>query len=149
MNAILDGLLTSLIYIIASFLLFLIGKFVYQLFHPRVKVGYELVENDNLAFAFAHVGYFVGLLLAIGSAVEGESDGLVNDLINIGAYGGLAIILLNLSLIINDKIILSKFDLKKEILDDRNEGSGIVEGANAIATGLIVLGSNRWRRLWI
>lgn len=136
-----DNILTTLIYIAVSFALFFIGKIAYQLFHPRVKVAYELVENDNLAFSFAHVGYFIGLLLAIGSAILGESQGLIQDLIDISIYGGLSILLLNLSVIINDKVILSKFDLKKEILDDKNEGTGIVEGANAIATGLIVLGA--------
>ncbi len=141
MLTILDGLLTTLTYIAVSFLLFFIGKMAYQLFHPRVKVAYELVENDNLAFAFAHVGYFIGLLLAIGSVMLGESEGLVNDLIGIGIYGLLSIVLLNLSLIINDKIILSNFDLKKEIFDDKNVGTGIVEGANAIATGLVVMGA--------
>jgi uncharacterized membrane protein YjfL (UPF0719 family) len=137
----LDGLLTTLTYIAVSFLLFFIGKIAYQLFHPRVKVAYELVENDNLAFAFAHVGYFIGLLLSIGSVMLGESEGLVNDLMGIGIYGLLSIVLLNLSLIINDKIILSNFDLKKEIFDDKNVGTGIVEGANAIATGLVVMGA--------
>jgi uncharacterized membrane protein YjfL (UPF0719 family) len=141
MLTILDGLLTTLTYIAVSFLLFFIGKMAYQLFHPRVKVAYELVENDNLAFAFAHVGYFIGLLLAIGSVMLGESEGLVNDLMGIGIYGLLSIVLLNLSLIINDKIILSNFDLKKEIFDDKNVGTGIVEGANAIATGLVVMGA--------
>jgi uncharacterized membrane protein YjfL (UPF0719 family) len=86
--------------------LFIIGKVVYQLFHPKVRVAHELVEKDNVAFATAHVCYFIGLLLAIGSAVMGESYGLLNDLINIGIYGGLAIVLLNLSLIFNDKVIL-------------------------------------------
>jgi uncharacterized membrane protein YjfL (UPF0719 family) len=141
MLTILDELLTTLTYIAVSFFLFFIGKMAYQLFHPKVKVAYELVENDNLAFAFAHVGYFIGLLLAIGSVMLGESEGLVNDLMGIGIYGLLSIVLLNLSLIINDKIILSNFDLKKEIFDDKNVGTGIVEGANAIATGLVVMGA--------
>ncbi len=141
MQIILDGALTTIIYILATFVLFIVGKVAYQLFHPRVKVAYELVEHDNFAFATAYVGYYIGLLLAIGSAVLGESYGLIEDLINIGIYGALAIVLLNISLIINDKLILSKFDLKKEILEDRNVGTGVVEGANAIATGLIVLGA--------
>lgn len=141
MIQILDGLLATLIYIVASFVLFMIGKFAYQMFHPKVKVGWELVENDNLAFAIAHVGYFTGLLLAIGSAVMGTSDGLVADLINIAIYGALSIILLNISLIINDKILFSKFDMKKEILEDRNIGTGVIDAANSIATGLIVLGA--------
>ena len=141
MLSILDGLLTTLTYVSVSFLLFFLGKMVYQLFHPRVKVAYELVENDNLAFAFAHVGYFIGLLLSIGSVMVGESEGLFNDLIGIGSYGLLSIVLLNLSLIINDKVILSKFDLEKEVFNDKNVGTGIVEGANAIATGLVGMGA--------
>lgn len=141
MIQILDGLLATLIYILASFALFMVGKFAYQLFHPKVKVGWELVENDNLAFAIAHVGYFIGLLLAIGSAVAGDSEGLIDDLINIATYGALSIVLLNISLIINDKILFSKFDMKKEILQDKNVGTGVIDAANSIATGLIVLGA--------
>lgn len=146
MIPVLDGILTTLVYLAACFILFLVGKFVYQLFHPKIKVAYELVEHDNFAFSIAYVGYYIGLLLTIGSAVIGESQGvfledLFADLIDIGIYGFMGIILLNLSIIINDKIILSKFSVKKEILEGRNVGSGIVEGANAVATGLIILGA--------
>ncbi len=137
----LDDILTTLVYIGASFVLFMIGKLVYQLFHPRVKVAYELVENDNLSFSLAHVGYFIGLLLVISSVVLGESLGLVEDMMAIGLYGLVAIVLLNLSILLNDKLIFSKFDLKKEILEDGNIGTGIIEGANAIATGLVVMGA--------
>lgn len=139
--AILDGILTSLIYILSGFALFLLGKWAYRLFNPKVNVAHELVEADNVAFAFAHVGYFIGLLLAIGSAFTGETEGLVTDLINIGIYGSLSIVLLNLSRIINNKIILSKFDLKHEIIEKHSIGSGVIQGANGIATGLVVLGS--------
>lgn len=139
--ALLDGILTTLIYILSGFALFLIGKAVYKVFNPKVNIPEELVEHDNLAFAFAHVGYFVGLLIALGSALMGESDGLVEDLIHIGTYGGIAIVLLNLSRIINNKIILSRFDLKHSIIEQRNVGAGIIQGANSIAIGLIVLGA--------
>lgn len=138
---ILDGILTTLLYLAASFILFIVGKFVYQLFHPKINVAHELVEEDNFAFSVAYVGYFIGLLLAIGSAVMGESDGLWNDLMDIGVYGAFSIILLNLSIIVNDKIILRKFNVKKEIIEDRNVGTGVVEGALSVATGLIILGA--------
>lgn len=138
---ILDGILTTLVYLAACFVLFIAGKLIYQLFHPKVKVSKELVDEDNFAFSFAIVGYYVGLLFAIGSAVLGESDGLVNDLIDIAIYGVMSIVLLNLSIIINDKFILNKFSLKKEIIEDHNIGSGIVEGAVAISTGMIILGA--------
>ncbi|MEL7004104.1 MAG: DUF350 domain-containing protein, partial [Bacteroidota bacterium] len=144
MLTILDGILTTLVYLAASFILFLIGKFVYQLFHPKIKVAHELVENDNFSFSIAYVGYYIGLLLAIGSAIMGESELPwidLNELLDIGIYGLMSIVLLNLSIIINDKVIFRKFSMKKEILEQRNVGTGIVEGANAIATGLIILGA--------
>ena len=133
MLPLLDGILTTIIYLAISFFLFFIGKLIYQLFHPSIRVNYELVENDNFAFSVAYVGYFIGLLLAIGSALLGESDGLVNDLIDIGIYGGLSIVLLNLSIIINDKVILNKFHVKQEIVDQKNTGTGFVEGAMAVS----------------
>ena len=136
-----DGVLTMLIYLAASFVLFFIGKVVYQLFHKDTKVSDELVEKDNFAFSVAYVGYFIGLLLAIGGAVMGESYGLWVDLMDIGIYGLLTILFLNISIIINDKLILRKFSVKKEILEDQNVGTGVIEGANAVATGLIVLGA--------
>ena len=141
MAPVLDGILTTFVYLIASFVLFITGKFVYQLFHPKIKVSYELVEKDNFAFSIAYVGYFIGLLLAIGSAVMGDSDGLWNDLIDIGIYGALSILLLNLSMIVNDKIILRNFSVKKEIIEEGNVGTGVVEGAISIATGLVILGA--------
>ncbi len=137
----LDTALTSLVYLASCFILFLIGKFIYQLFNRKIDVKAELVEKDNFAFALAHVGYFTGLLLAIGSAIIGPSNGLVYDLIDIFVYGGIAIVLLNFSIIINDKIILRRFSVFKEIITDQNAGTGAIEGANSIATGLIILGA--------
>lgn len=131
----------SIIYIALSFILFFIGKAVYGLFHPGIKVKHELVEKDNLAFALAHTGYFVGLVIAIGSAIVGPSNGIIQDIIDIAVYGVLAIILLNLSTIITDKIMLRHFSVRKEIIEDQNSGTGIIEAANAIASGLIIFGA--------
>ncbi|MFA0963272.1 DUF350 domain-containing protein [Roseivirga sp. BDSF3-8] len=136
-----DTILTSLVYLAAAFLLFFIGKVVFQLFHPKINMKHELVEADNAAFALALTGYYTGLLLAIGSAIVGPSQGLVTDLINIGLYGLLAILLLNLAAIFNDKVLLRHFEINKELIKDRNAGTGAVEAANYIATGLIVYGA--------
>ncbi|MGK7395197.1 MAG: DUF350 domain-containing protein [Candidatus Cyclobacteriaceae bacterium M3_2C_046] len=137
----LDTALTTLVYLASCFILFYLGKLAYQLIHKKYNVKHELVEKDNFAFALAHVGYFIGLLLAIGSAIVGPTMGLAQDMIDIFIYGILSIILLNLSIIINDRIILRNFHVYKEIIEDKNEGTGVVEGANAIATGLILMGA--------
>ncbi len=149
MTQYLDNVLAALVYLACAFILFFIGKLVYKLFHPSIDVKNELVEKDNFAFATAHTGYFVGLLLAIGAAIIGESQGLIPDLINIAIYGGLSILLLNLSILINDKIILRHFSVRKEICEDKNTGTGVVEGASAIASGLILLGAVVGDGSWI
>lgn len=141
MNDFLYTLGETVAYLGSAFVLFFIGKLVYQLIHRKINMKDELVKQDNFAFAVAQTGYYTGLLLAIGGSIMGESYGLQQDLIDIGIYGLISIVLLNLSIIINDKIILSKFSVYKEIIEDRNAGTGVVEAASAIGTGLIIMAS--------
>ena len=129
----------SSLYFLASLILVFLGKLIYKLFHPKLNTINELLEKDNLAFSFSYVGYFVGLVMAIGSALLGEHVSLQADLIAIAVYGLGAILLLNITTVINEFIIFNKFKIKKEILEDQNAGTGIIEAANYISTGLIIL----------
>jgi uncharacterized membrane protein YjfL (UPF0719 family) len=133
----------SSLYFLASLILVFLGKLIYKLFHPKLNTINELLEKDNLAFSFSYVGYFIGLILAIGSALLGEHVSLKADLISIAVYGLGAILLLNISSIINEVVIFRKFKVKKEILEDQNAGTGIIEAASYIATGLIILGASK------
>ncbi len=136
-----DALLSTLTYLISSFVLFALGILAYRIFHRKVEIQNELVERDNLAFSFAYIGYFVGLLFVVGGALLGESKGIWVDVVNIFIYGILGIVLLNLAIKINDIIILNRFKIYDEIITEKNSGTGIIEGANAAATGLILMGS--------
>ncbi len=131
----------AIAYIVLAFIIFFIGKIVYQFLHRDIDVKEELVKKDNLAFSLSHVGYFVGLLLAIGSAIVGPTNGLISDIIDISVYGLLAVVLLNISVFVTDKFILRRFSMKKEICEDQNAGAGIVEGAVSVASGLIIFGA--------
>jgi len=137
----LDQIVTALVYLVAVFFLFFIGKVVYDKINRRFVLRDELVKKDNLALAIAVVGYYFGLVIALGGVLASESEGWVIDLIEILFYGIISIILLNISIIINDKIILRKFDNIKEIIDDQNVGTGVVEAANHIAVGMILYGA--------
>jgi uncharacterized membrane protein YjfL (UPF0719 family) len=53
-------------------------------------------------------------------------------------YSIVAIVLLNISAIVNDKLILYKFDNQKELVDDQNSGTGATMAGSYLATGLIV-----------
>ncbi len=131
----------GLIYLLASFILFFIGKLFYQLINRRIKVDEELVKKDNVAFAISMVGYYFGLIMAIGGALAGPSRGLLVDLIDFGSYGLLAILLMNLAIYINCKLILYRFSSEDEIIRDQNAGAGAIQFASYVATGLIIYGA--------
>ncbi len=139
--SIVDSILSTLVFLLITFGLMYVGKIAYQLFNPNINVKEELVFKDNLAFAVAHTGYFVGLILSIGGALAGVSQGFLMDVVYTIAYGLTGILLLNLSVIVNSQFILRKFSVQKEITRDQNVGTGVVEAALAISTGLIILAS--------
>lgn len=140
-NEWLNSFLLFLIYLAASLVLLGVGKLILKISRRSVDFKHQLVEADNLAFSFAYAGYFAGMILAVGSALYGPSYGLRNDLIDMAIFGVLAIVLLNLSSVIMDKLVLRQFSVWKEIVKDRNAGMGIIEGANYIASGLIIFGA--------
>ena len=138
---IVQDLIATGIYLISAFVLFWIGKLVKDLTTTSYSVREELVEKDNVALGVAMAGYYFGLILAIGGTLSGPSQGLENDLIDIGIYGLLAIILLNLSRLVNDGLILHGFKIRDELIDDQNAGTGVVIAATYIATGLVIFGA--------
>jgi len=140
-NEFLLSTVEAIVYILTAFLILFVGKVVYNLLHKNINVKSELVDKDNFAFSVSHTGYLIGLVLAVGGSIVGPSNGFVNDIIDIAIYGGLGIVLLNLSLFINDKVILRKFSAEKEIIQDRNVGTGVIEAASSIASGLIIYGA--------
>ena len=131
----------SLGYILSGFIIFIIGKIAFKISQPSIHIQKELVEKDNLAFILSYVGYFAALIIAIGGAIVGESYDFITDIQQIFIYGIMAIPLLLLAAWISNKVILNKFDLKKEIITDKNEGSGIIEAAVYMANGLVLYGA--------
>ncbi len=137
----LDRLITGFILLIAFYILFYIGKLVNDLLHREYNLTEELVHKDNPAVAIAVGGYYFGLVLCLGGALAGPSRGIVDDLLDLAIYGLLAIVLLNISWYICDKVILPKFKISDELIRDRNEGTGAVSFGISVATGFIIFGA--------
>ncbi len=137
----LDALISGLIYLVSAYLLFWLGKVVFDLIHREFRVAEELLKKNNTALALALVGYYLGLVFAIGGVLVGPSHGILEDLIDIFLYGPLAIVLLNVSTIVSDRLILYQFDNNKEIIQDQNIGTGVVAGSIYTASGLILFGA--------
>ena len=136
-----NHVISTAVYFISALLLIWLSRFVFKLFHRKVNMNDELVEQDNVAFAIANTGYFVGVLLCAGGTLLGESEGLIFDVINIFIYGSIGILTLNVGMLLNDLIILNKFKVYEEIIENRNVSVGIVVAANYIAIGFIILGA--------
>ncbi len=121
-------------------LLFLLAKWLKGTLSPY-NLDKQLTHHDNLAMALSASGYFLGMTAIFVGAMLGPSQSLLVDLGNIAAYSVAGILLLNLARVINDKLVLSKFSTLKEIIEDKNPGTGVVQGAAYLATGLIMAGS--------
>ena len=137
----LDQIVSAIVYLIAVFIIFFIGKFAFDITNPKFKLKEELVERDNFSLSLAITGYYLGLIFVIGGILVGPTAGLVDDLLDIFFYGIFAILFLSISNFLNDKLILYKFNNVKEIIDDQNAGTGAIVSGNYIANGLILFGA--------
>ena len=137
-----DQILTGFIYLAIVLVLVVIGKWVYTALHRGFVLRTQLLEKDNLAMALTIAGYYLGLAIVLGGVVSGPGSGMLTEnVIDVVIFGLVAIVLLNLSGWINDKVIFSRFDNQKEIIQDRNIGMGAIEGGNHVAVGLITAGA--------
>ena len=137
-----DQIVAGFVYLAVILVLLAVGKWVYDALHRRFVLRVELLEKDNLALAVTVAGYYLGLVIVLGGVVSGPASvSLLDDVIGLVIYGGLAIVLLNLSAWVNDRLVFSRFDNEREIIEDRNVGVGILEGGNYVAVGLITAGA--------
>ena len=137
-----DQILAGFIYLAVVLALLVIGKRVYDGLHRSFALRTELIEKNNLAVALAVAGYYLGLVIVLVAVVSGPASfSLLDDVIGLVIFGLLGIVLLNLSALINDKVVFSKFSIEREIVEDRNAGVGALEGANYVAVGLVTAGA--------
>ncbi|MDH5682821.1 MAG: DUF350 domain-containing protein, partial [Spirochaetota bacterium] len=138
-----------LVYAVVGVVFLFIGKLIYDLF-TRYKLDAELTKEDNPAVGTAVLGYLVALIIIIARLIpevgydklpkDSRMDTLVSDVINLAIYSFLGVVLLNFSRIIVDKLILFKFKINKELIDDKNVGTAAVLAGSYIASGLVIAG---------
>ncbi|MCB9538858.1 MAG: DUF350 domain-containing protein [Myxococcales bacterium] len=144
------SLASELMYAAAALLicagLLLLGRVAYARL-AGYDVDHQLTEADNPAVGTALFGYLGGLvivfaaLLATPAVDVGEPADVAWDLAELAIYGALAIVLLKLSGWLNDRLILHRFENKKELVDDRNVGAGAVLCGSYLASGLVLAGA--------
>ena len=122
-----------------GFLLFWLGQLAYRkLFRRRMELNLELFVKDNSAVAIALVGYYFGIVIALGGVLDKTLSILPEKLLNLASYGCLVILLMLAGAWVGDRLILKHFDCDREIIQERNIGAAFVEAGNHIANGLIL-----------
>jgi uncharacterized membrane protein YjfL (UPF0719 family) len=117
----------------------LLAKWMHDYFTPY-RIG-DGIGKANTAMSVSFLGYILGVMAIMISAIKGPSRGFVDDVASVGGYSILGMVLLNISWWINEKAILGKFSNVKEIVEDQNTGTGAVQFGSYMASGLIVAGA--------
>lgn len=136
----LDNLLfQSICYFLLSCFLFFLAKVLKDL-ATAYDVTSEL-KKGNKAVAFSVSGYLIAAIIVVMAALMGPQIDFVEGLKQFLGYSILGIMLLNVSRVINDKVILRKFCNVKELTEDQNMGTAAVEFGSYVASGLVVAGA--------
>jgi uncharacterized membrane protein YjfL (UPF0719 family) len=133
----------SILYFGLGLVLVLLAKPIKGL-TTHYHLGDELTKKDNKAVAIATAGYIFGVLTIIrGAMISGGNPyaTLWRDLVSVGIWTILSLTLLLASAWINRKFLLNRFDLHKELIGDRNVGSGVVLAGTYIGTALMISAS--------
>ena len=135
----LEFVVEKLPYFAAGIVLVFLGKLFYNL-TTRYDIDRHLTKERNNAVAVSFGGYLVGLAFAISTTLLGTTSDLLAELSGIVITGAMAIVLLRMSMMINDRFVLFTFKVSTEIGDEKNVGTGYVVGGMSIATGLMLSG---------
>lgn len=116
------------------------------------RIDEQVTKSNNLAVSLRLSGYFIGVILVFLGALYqpllvtsqegfGFNRDFGEDVLEVFLYSLVGIVVLNVVRILVNRLVLYKFDLEKEIVEDQNVGAGAVEFGSYIATGLLIAGS--------
>ena len=142
----------GLVFVAEGLIILALAKFARDVV-TRHNINEEVVDKANLAVALRLSGYFLAVILillgvlyqplTIGFAEEGFgfNRALGEEVLRVFLYSLAGIVALNLVRVLFDRLILYKFQLEKEVVEDRNAGAGAAELGMYVATGLLIAGA--------
>jgi len=126
--------------LVVGMVIFFIAKKIHDVLSPFDN-NHELFTKNNTALGIATAGYYLGVVIAITGALTGPTRGLFADMRDVAVYGILAIVFLNVARWITDKLILYRFRIDKELIEDQNAGTAWVMFGIYFANGIVVRGA--------
>lgn len=139
-NFVFDDVARAPAFVLLHLVLFLLSKWLKGMLRPY-DIDHELASKDNQAIAIATSGYYLATAVIYCAALVGPSNGLTQDLLSVGGYALLGIVMLNLSGWIVDAAILRRFSDTEQLVHEKNTGVGAVHFGVYFATGLIAAGA--------
>ena len=118
----------------------------------RHRIEEEIVAKSNLAVALRLSGYLAGVILVFLGAVYQPLGADVYGGLGIDRAFGLealwvflyslaGIVALNLMRLVTDRLVLYRFELEREIIQDQNVGAAAAEFGVNVASGLVIAGA--------
>ena len=118
----------------------------------RHRIEEEIVTKGNIAVALRLSGYLMGVILVFLGAVYEPlgGDGFVGlgfdrafglEVLSVFLYSLAGIVALNLMRMVTDRLVLYRFELEREIIQDQNVGAAAAEFGVNVASGLVIAGA--------
>ena len=131
----------GVLFLLVSLFMIYVAKVVHDLLSPY-NLAKELTGHDNKAVALSFAGYIYGVgLILFGVITNGGEESVASlstNIISVVGWGTGGILFLILARLINDNILLRNFCNTKELVEDRNVGTGAVECGSFIGSALII-----------
>jgi uncharacterized membrane protein YjfL (UPF0719 family) len=132
-------------------LVLFIAKVVQDFLTPY-RIADQLSQKDNVALGVSISGYYLGVIIVFLGAVYqpltvvrddgiGFTSSFGLEVVEVGLYALVGILILNLARILVDRLVLYKFDVQNEIVENQNIGAGAVELGVYISVGLVIAAS--------
>lgn len=129
--------LSSLLYVFTSCVMLYLSKFMFDKF-AIFKPEKEVCEGNYTA-TIAFCGYMIGIaFILVGAFVGPGAKTFKLDILMYIIYAFVGIVLMTVSGFATKKIMLNRFDNKKELLQDKNIGTAAVYFGIYVASGLII-----------
>lgn len=133
-----------------SIVVLAVGGLVKDFLTPY-SISDELTNQDNPALGLSLTGYYIGVMIVFLGALYDPKPNVSADMLfsmkflwqvaSVLGYSLGGILMLNVARLVVDKLVLTRFSTRKEIIEDRNVGTGAVEFGSYVASALVIAGS--------
>ncbi|VGO16491.1 hypothetical protein PDESU_05082 [Pontiella desulfatans] len=136
--------LYAAVWLAVALVFLFVAKKLFDLLTPY-SLEVQLTEKDNPAVGLVLGGFLLGVAAVVCGTFAGESGevsvaGFAADIGWVAIYVVIGMVLLFFAGIVNDKLVLHRFQNQHEVVEERNMGVAAIVAATYLGSGLIVGG---------